>query len=129
MPGKDGKKFLCFLPKVEKIKTEKPISQQNTSSVIVGTEKRLKPKTPDELLEVLKDRCFIRVRINLKLVFASVLKKIIRIAKISATDKINIFESKMILMHYVFLINLFCCSKRGGGHMNFVIKRSCGRYI
>lgn len=71
MPGKDGQKFICFLPKVEKFKTEKPINQQNTSSVIVGTEKRLKPKTPDELLEVLKDRCFIRVRTHLKLVFAS----------------------------------------------------------
>lgn len=60
MPNKDGQKFLCFLPKVVKLKTGKPVNQQNTSSVIVETEKRLKLKTPDELLEVLKDRCFIR---------------------------------------------------------------------
>lgn len=60
MPNKDGEKFLCFLPKVEKAKSEKPIAQQNTSSVIVETEKRVKLKTPDELLEVLKDTCFIR---------------------------------------------------------------------
>lgn len=65
MPNKDGQKFLCFLPKVVKVKTVKPVNQQNTSTVIVETEKRSKLKTPDELLEVLKDRCFIRVRIYL----------------------------------------------------------------
>lgn len=61
MPNKDGDKFLGFLPKVEKSKSEKPISLQNTSSVIVEAEKHVKLKTPDELLEILKDRCFIRV--------------------------------------------------------------------
>ncbi|KAG8485825.1 hypothetical protein CXB51_019221 [Gossypium anomalum] len=60
MPNKDGKNFLCFLPKVEKIKTLKPVTQQNVSSMIVESEKQVKLKTPDELLEVLKDRCFIR---------------------------------------------------------------------
>lgn len=63
MPNKDGKNFLCFLPKVEKAKTGKPVTQQNTSSMIVESEKRVKLKTPDELLEVLKDRCFLRVSI------------------------------------------------------------------
>ncbi|KAF8033881.1 hypothetical protein BT93_C0223 [Corymbia citriodora subsp. variegata] len=60
MPGKDGQKYLCFLPKVEKVKGEKPIIQQNVTSMIVETEKRIKLKTPDELLEVLKDECLIR---------------------------------------------------------------------
>ncbi|XVE98436.1 hypothetical protein REPUB_Repub03eG0106300 [Reevesia pubescens] len=60
MPHKDGNNFLCFLPKVEKAKTGKPVTQHNTSSMILETEKRVKLKTPDELLEVLKDRCFIR---------------------------------------------------------------------
>ncbi|KAK3001721.1 hypothetical protein RJ639_021779 [Escallonia herrerae] len=60
MPNKNGEKFLCFLPKVEIPKTEKPVIQQNTSSLILETEKRIKLKTPDELLEVLKDKCFIR---------------------------------------------------------------------
>ena len=63
MPNKDGKNFLCFLPKVEKARTGKPTTQHNTSSMIVESEKRVKLKTPDELLEVLKDRCFIRVSI------------------------------------------------------------------
>ncbi|TYJ02509.1 hypothetical protein E1A91_A13G234300v1 [Gossypium mustelinum] len=58
MPNKDGKKFLCFLPKVGKAK--KPVTHQNTSSMIVETEKRVKLKTPDELLEVLKNQCFVR---------------------------------------------------------------------
>ncbi|KAK8637759.1 hypothetical protein V6N13_136219 [Hibiscus sabdariffa] len=49
MPNKDGKNFLCFLPKVEKAR--KPVAHQNTSSLIVETEKRVKLKTPDELLE------------------------------------------------------------------------------
>ncbi|XP_022749593.1 protein OS-9 homolog isoform X2 [Durio zibethinus] len=60
MPNKDGKNFLCFLPKVEKAKSGKPFTHQNTSSMIMETEKRVKLQTPDELLEVLKDRCFIR---------------------------------------------------------------------
>ncbi|XP_038710149.1 protein OS-9 homolog isoform X1 [Tripterygium wilfordii] len=60
MPNKDGQKYICFLPRDEKVKSIKPISQLNTSSMIVETEKRIKLKTPDELLEILKDRCFIR---------------------------------------------------------------------
>ncbi|KAE8687113.1 Ubiquitin-associated (UBA)/TS-N domain-containing protein [Hibiscus syriacus] len=54
MPNKDGKDFLCFLPKVEKVKTLKSVNQQNTSSMIVESEKRVKLKTPDELLEQLQ---------------------------------------------------------------------------
>ncbi|XP_052874391.1 protein OS-9 homolog isoform X3 [Gossypium arboreum] len=45
---------------VEKTKTLKPVTQQNVSTMIVESEKQVKLKTPDELLEVLKDRCFIR---------------------------------------------------------------------
>ncbi|KAE9464339.1 hypothetical protein C3L33_03736, partial [Rhododendron williamsianum] len=60
MPDKNGDKFLCFFPKVEKSKSGRPVYQQNTSSLILETEKRIKLKTPDELLEVLKDQCFIR---------------------------------------------------------------------
>ncbi|XP_051150727.1 protein OS-9 homolog [Andrographis paniculata] len=60
MPNKNGEKFLCFLPKVEKSKSGKVVSPQNISSMIVESETRVKLKTPDELLEVLKDRCFIR---------------------------------------------------------------------
>ena len=62
MPNKNGQNFICYLPKVEETKSEKPVLQQNTSSMIVETEKRVKVKTPDELLEVLKDHpCFTRV--------------------------------------------------------------------
>ncbi|CAI9100916.1 OLC1v1038106C1 [Oldenlandia corymbosa var. corymbosa] len=60
MPNKNGEKFLCFLPRVEKAKSGKPVNQQNTSSLILESERRIKLKTPDELLEVLKDRCFLR---------------------------------------------------------------------
>lgn len=63
MPNKDGQKFLCFLPKVEKAKTGKPVTRQNTSSMIVETEKRVKLKTPDELLEAFKELCLLRVSI------------------------------------------------------------------
>nr|XP_009782019.1 PREDICTED: endoplasmic reticulum lectin 1 isoform X2 [Nicotiana sylvestris] len=59
MPNKDGEKFLCYLPKVDKPKIGKPLTP-NISSLVVDTEKRIKWKTPDELLEVLKDRCLIR---------------------------------------------------------------------
>ncbi|KAL8040720.1 hypothetical protein ABFX02_10G116400 [Erythranthe guttata] len=60
MPNKNGEKFLCYLPKVEKSKSGKLVAQQNTSSMIVESETRMKLKTPDELLEVLNDLCFIR---------------------------------------------------------------------
>ncbi|KAL9266343.1 OS-9-like protein [Drosera capensis] len=53
-------KYLCFLPKVEKNKSEKLVSQQNTSSLIMETEKQVKVKTPDELLEKFKDVCVTR---------------------------------------------------------------------
>ncbi|XP_071729578.1 protein OS-9 homolog [Rutidosis leptorrhynchoides] len=60
MPKKNGDKFICYLPKVEKNKSGKPSIQENTTSLILETEKPFKLKTPDELLEALKDRCFIR---------------------------------------------------------------------
>ncbi|PSS36131.1 Protein OS-9 like [Actinidia chinensis var. chinensis] len=60
MPKKNGERFLCFLPKVEKSKSGKPVSQVNTSSLIVESEKWIKLKTPEELLDGLQDRCFIR---------------------------------------------------------------------
>ncbi|CAL0320170.1 unnamed protein product [Lupinus luteus] len=60
IPDKNGQKFICYLPKVEKEKSGKPVIQTNISSMIVGTEKRIKQKMPDELLEVLKGPCFIR---------------------------------------------------------------------
>ncbi|KAL3642946.1 Protein OS-9 [Castilleja foliolosa] len=60
MPNKNGEKFLCYLPKVEKSKSSKQAAQQNISSMIVESETHMKLKTPDELLEVIKDRCFIR---------------------------------------------------------------------
>ncbi|KAL3535937.1 hypothetical protein ACH5RR_004398 [Cinchona calisaya] len=60
MPNKNGEKFLCFLPRMEKSKSGKPVNQQNTSSMILETERSIKLRTPDELLEVFKDRCFLR---------------------------------------------------------------------
>lgn len=63
MPKKNGKNYLCYLPKVEKSKSEKPAIQPNMTSMIMESEKRVKLKTPDELLEALKEQCFVRVRI------------------------------------------------------------------
>ncbi|WVZ18692.1 hypothetical protein V8G54_006014 [Vigna mungo] len=60
IPDKNGQKFICYLPKVEKEKSGKPVIQHNVSSMIVETQKRIKQKTPDELLEALKGPCFLR---------------------------------------------------------------------
>lgn len=61
MPDEKGKSFLCFLPKVEKPKSGKSTPLQNSSSMIMESEQRLRVKTPDELLEAIKDRgCFLR---------------------------------------------------------------------
>ncbi|KAK8515524.1 hypothetical protein V6N12_075565 [Hibiscus sabdariffa] len=58
MLNKDGNNFLCFLPKAER--AIKPVTHRNTSNLLVETEKWVKLKMPDELLEVLKNQCFIR---------------------------------------------------------------------
>lgn len=63
IPDKNGQKFICYLPKVEKEKSGMPVIQHNVSSMIVETEKRIKQKTPDELLEALKGPCFLRVSV------------------------------------------------------------------
>ncbi|KAK4797860.1 hypothetical protein SAY86_030186 [Trapa natans] len=60
MPNKDGQKYLCYLPKVEKSKNGRSSGQQNMSSMVMESEIKFKLKTPDELLEVLKERCFLR---------------------------------------------------------------------
>ncbi|MFS7966446.1 putative mannose-6-phosphate receptor binding domain superfamily, protein OS9 [Helianthus anomalus] len=60
MPKSNGENFQCYLPKVEKPENDKPTIHENTTSLILETEKRFKLKTPDELLEPLKDRCLIR---------------------------------------------------------------------
>ncbi|PHT42448.1 Protein OS-9 -like protein [Capsicum baccatum] len=60
MPNKNGEKFLCYLPKVDKPKIGKSVTP-NISSLVVDTEKHIKLKTPDEVLEVLKDRCLTRL--------------------------------------------------------------------
>ncbi|XP_050213653.1 protein OS-9 homolog [Mercurialis annua] len=60
MPNKNGQNYLCYLPKVERAKSGYHVNQMNISGMIMETEKQVKLKTPDELLEVLKERCFIR---------------------------------------------------------------------
>lgn len=62
LTGKNGQRFLCYLPMVEEAKTGKPIAQQNMSNLIVESDRRIKLKTPDELMEVLTERCLLRVR-------------------------------------------------------------------
>ncbi|KAF9617065.1 hypothetical protein IFM89_033170 [Coptis chinensis] len=60
MSDKNGQKFSCFLPKEDKTKTSKFFTHQNTSSLIVETQRKVTLKTPDELLEVFKDKCLYR---------------------------------------------------------------------
>ncbi|KAK2665937.1 hypothetical protein Ddye_004511 [Dipteronia dyeriana] len=62
MPDKNGRNFLCFLPKVVQTRSGKSVPQHNMSNMILETEKQVKLKTLDVLLEILKDRCFIRVK-------------------------------------------------------------------
>ncbi|MQL92425.1 hypothetical protein Taro_025044 [Colocasia esculenta] len=59
MTNKKGQKYFCYLPVVE-TKSLKPIIQQNSSNVIVEGDKRIKLRTPDELMEGLKELCFYR---------------------------------------------------------------------
>lgn len=87
MPNNKGEKFLCFLPKVEKSKSGKLVTPQNITSMIVESEKRMKLKTPDELLDVLKERCFIRVKYSKTQIF---LQKETRTIYCSSISKSNL---------------------------------------
>ncbi|XP_010541931.1 PREDICTED: protein OS-9 homolog [Tarenaya hassleriana] len=60
MLDKHGRKHLCYLPKEEKEKSDWTSSHQNVSNVIMETEKPVKLKTPDELLQPLSDKCLLR---------------------------------------------------------------------
>lgn len=60
MANHEGKHYMCFLP-VEETKTMKSILPQNATNVIIESDRRIKPKEPDELLEPLKDQCLYRV--------------------------------------------------------------------
>ncbi|XP_003563310.2 protein OS-9 homolog [Brachypodium distachyon] len=59
MTNHEGKHYTCFLP-VQETKTMKSIIPQNATNVIIESDRRVKPKEPDELLEILKDQCFYR---------------------------------------------------------------------
>ena len=63
MTNHEGKQYMCYLP-VEETKTMKSIVPQNATNVIIESERKVKPKEPDELLEVLKDQCFYRVSVQ-----------------------------------------------------------------
>ncbi|KAH0925477.1 hypothetical protein HID58_017733, partial [Brassica napus] len=60
MLDKQGRRFLCFLPKEEESTTGWASTQQNMSTVLMETDKQLKLKTPDELLQPLNDQCLLR---------------------------------------------------------------------
>ncbi|ESQ50093.1 hypothetical protein EUTSA_v10002066mg [Eutrema salsugineum] len=60
MIDKQRRKFLCFLPKEEEPMSGWSSTQQNVSTVMMETDKQLKLKTPDELLQPLNEKCLIR---------------------------------------------------------------------
>jgi protein OS-9 len=60
----EGKHYTCFLP-VDETKIMKSIDPQNATNVIIESDRRIKPKERNELLEPLNDQCFYRVSIQL----------------------------------------------------------------
>ncbi|CAI0542638.1 unnamed protein product [Linum tenue] len=103
MPDTNGRSYICYLPKIEKAKSEKPVNQVNITSMIVETERRLKLKTPDELLEVFKGKCLVRVSIC----FPS--------------------SNEISFLHFLYALLLmlyYPCSKRVGGLMNSATNKS-----
>ncbi|GLJ36795.1 hypothetical protein SUGI_0742160 [Cryptomeria japonica] len=60
MTDREGQKFECFLPKTDVYKDAKDSNEQYSSSVTLAKDRQIKTKTPDELLEALKDQCFLR---------------------------------------------------------------------
>ncbi|XP_056860770.1 protein OS-9 homolog [Raphanus sativus] len=61
MLDKQGRRFLCFLPKEEEATSGwTSTQQQNVSTVLMETDKQVKLKTPDELLQPLDEKCLVR---------------------------------------------------------------------
>ncbi|XP_024368657.1 protein OS-9 homolog isoform X1 [Physcomitrium patens] len=61
MTDRDGKKFRCNLPVLESTKLlNKDVVEQNGTNTSLVTDKRSSRKTPEDLLDVLKDKCFRR---------------------------------------------------------------------
>uniref|UniRef100_A0A0D6R9F1 Protein OS-9 homolog n=1 Tax=Araucaria cunninghamii TaxID=56994 RepID=A0A0D6R9F1_ARACU len=60
MADGDGQRFECFLPKIDENKDVENVNEKYSSSVTLATDRQTKTKTPDELLEVMKDQCFLR---------------------------------------------------------------------
>ncbi len=62
MTDRDGKKFRCNLPLPESTHDVKE-EQQNGSSIGLTADDRSTRKTPEDLLEALKEKCFRRVHL------------------------------------------------------------------
>ncbi|CAN6449930.1 unnamed protein product [Victoria cruziana] len=60
MSYQNGTKYNCFLPKVEEKKDAHSVAQQNSSTMVMEADRRLKLKTPDEILDKLKGQCLFR---------------------------------------------------------------------
>lgn len=63
MVDKNGGRYLCYLPEEEKPTSGWTSNQQNISTVMMETQKQVKLKTPDELLQPLAEKCLVRVSI------------------------------------------------------------------
>ena len=62
MTDRDGKKFRCNIPVPESTKVvHKDEIQQNGTSTSLVADEWSSRKTPEDLLDVLKDKCFRRV--------------------------------------------------------------------
>ncbi|KAG6510257.1 hypothetical protein ZIOFF_028266 [Zingiber officinale] len=64
MSNKEGKNYNCYLPIVEETKVLKTVTHENSSSLIMESEQKIKFKTPDELIEDEKVHC-VRARTGL----------------------------------------------------------------
>ncbi|CAN6813912.1 unnamed protein product [Brassica oleracea] len=61
MLDKQGRRYLCFLPKEEEVASGwKTSTMQNISTVLMETDKQMKLKTPDKLLQPLNEKCLVR---------------------------------------------------------------------
>ncbi|CAN8275518.1 unnamed protein product [Cochlearia groenlandica] len=60
MVDKKGRRYVCYLPKEEESNSGWTSTQHNVSTMMMETEKHVKLKTPDELLQPLNENCLIR---------------------------------------------------------------------